>query len=79
MAIDSLKAIGIIRLSVGATFWAKIMIQVEKIEVKTSIVSCDGGEPPLGHPMVYLKIKTKKNIAGGDAICPYCSRHFVVK
>ncbi|MGR3716049.1 MAG: zinc-finger domain-containing protein [Thermohalobaculum sp.] len=36
-------------------------------------VACDGGGGPLGHPRVWLKL------AGPQAICPYCSRLYVLK
>ena len=35
-------------------------------------VACDGGEGPLGHPRVWLRI------AGHEVVCPYCSRHYVL-
>lgn len=44
----------------------------EIIHVQNSTVSCDGGDGPLGHPKVYLRI-TDKQIC-----CPYCSRLFVL-
>ncbi|MFO1154146.1 MAG: zinc-finger domain-containing protein [Rhodospirillales bacterium] len=44
----------------------------ETIFVDSRSIGCDGGGGPLGHPLVYLKIG-----APGDAVCPYCSRHFV--
>lgn len=46
----------------------------EVITVETSVVGCDGGGGPLGHPRVYLNI-TKT----GYVDCPYCSRRFVLK
>ena len=55
------------------------MTEMEPIEVETDTVGCDGGGGPLGHPMVYLKIVPSKDTVGGSVICPYCSRHFVVK
>jgi len=45
----------------------------EIIPVKTHAVSCDGGDGPLGHPKVYLRI------AGTQIMCPYCSRLFVLE
>ena len=43
--------------------------------VKTRYVSCDGGTSELGHPKVYLEIKT-----GEDQIhCPYCNKLFIYK
>ena len=37
-------------------------------------VACDGGGGPLGHPKVYLNMGDE-----GEIVCPYCSRHFVLK
>ena len=45
----------------------------ETIEVKTEVVSCDGGGGALGHPAVYLNLGSK-----GEVVCPYCSRVFVM-
>jgi uncharacterized Zn-finger protein len=45
----------------------------ETIEVDSSVVSCDGGGGPLGHPKVYLNLKD------GVAECGYCDRRFVLK
>jgi uncharacterized Zn-finger protein len=45
----------------------------EIIHVKTSAVSCDGGDGAYGHPKVYLRI------AGTQIMCPYCSRLFVLE
>ncbi|MBT3238645.1 MAG: zinc-finger domain-containing protein [Rhodospirillaceae bacterium] len=41
--------------------------------VDTSNVDCDGGGGPLGHPKVFLKIGET-----GEAVCPYCSRRYVL-
>ncbi len=49
------------------------MADAERIEVKTATIGCDGGGGPLGHPMVYLTIND-----GGETVCPYCSRRFVL-
>ncbi|MFO1038494.1 MAG: zinc-finger domain-containing protein [Geminicoccaceae bacterium] len=35
-------------------------------------VHCDGGNPLLGHPNVYLPVP-----AGGEAECLYCGRRFL--
>jgi uncharacterized Zn-finger protein len=40
--------------------------------VHSHVVSCDGGDGPLGHPRVYLRI------TGKEITCPYCSKHFVL-
>ncbi len=36
-------------------------------------VPCDGGDDPLGHPRVWLRI------ADGEVVCPYCSRRYVLE
>ncbi|GAB3455572.1 zinc-finger domain-containing protein [Insolitispirillum peregrinum] len=46
----------------------------EVIEVEALEVSCDGGTPALGHPKVYLHVDAEDGV-----VCPYCSRHFVLK
>jgi uncharacterized Zn-finger protein len=45
----------------------------EIIHVKTSAVSCDGGNGAYGHPKVYLRIRDTQ------IMCPYCSRLFVLE
>jgi len=44
----------------------------ETIEVHERTVACDGGDGPLGHPRVWLRI------AGHEVVCPYCSRLYVL-
>jgi uncharacterized Zn-finger protein len=44
----------------------------EIIEVDTDNVGCDGGDGPLGHPLVYLPI-----YPNGQVDCPYCGRRFI--
>jgi uncharacterized Zn-finger protein len=46
---------------------------IETIQVESRTVSCDGGDGPLGHPRVFLRIE------GQSVICPYCSRLYVLK
>lgn len=46
----------------------------QPIIVETTVVGCDGGGGPLGHPLVYLNLSPS-----GAVVCPYCSRHFVLK
>jgi uncharacterized Zn-finger protein len=50
------------------------MVPLETITVETSVVGCDGGGGPLGHPLVYLNMSKT-----GQVECPYCSRLFVLK
>jgi uncharacterized Zn-finger protein len=45
----------------------------DTVIVKTHSVSCDGGDGPLGHPRIYLRITDK------EVTCPYCSKRFVVE
>ena len=45
---------------------------LEKIVTHKRVVACDGGDGPLGHPRVWLRIE------GGEIECPYCSRLFVL-
>ncbi len=45
---------------------------LDTIIVHDRIVACDGGDGPLGHPRVFLKIEDH------DISCPYCSRHYVL-
>ncbi|HZB92029.1 MAG TPA: zinc-finger domain-containing protein [Stellaceae bacterium] len=44
----------------------------EIIEVDDTVVACNGGGGPLGHPRVYLNLGPK-----GSIECPYCSRLYV--
>jgi uncharacterized Zn-finger protein len=44
----------------------------ETIPVDTHKVACDGGGGPLGHPRIYMTIKS-----GDRSVeCPYCSRRY---
>ena len=44
----------------------------EIIHVNDAVVACDGGDGPLGHPRVFLRI------VGREVMCPYCSRLYVL-
>ena len=44
----------------------------ETIEVEDSVVACNGGGGPLGHPRVFLNLGPD-----GRVECPYCSRLYV--
>ena len=46
----------------------------ETIYVDSTVVACNGGGGPLGHPRVYLNMGAKTQID-----CPYCGRRFVLK
>ncbi len=45
----------------------------EPVYVESPTVDCDGGGGPLCHPKVYLKIGD-----GGEIVCPYCSRRYIL-
>jgi len=51
---------------------AKRPVPTETIEVASHVVACDGGAGALGHPRVWLRI------VGHQAMCPYCSRLYVL-
>jgi uncharacterized Zn-finger protein len=44
------------------------------VYIETLFASCKGGNESDGHPHVYLDLEKK-----GEIVCPYCSRHFVLK
>jgi uncharacterized Zn-finger protein len=44
----------------------------EIIHVDDRVVACDGGDGPLGHPRVFLRIVDR------EVVCPYCSRLYVL-
>jgi len=46
----------------------------ETIYVDSSVVACNGGGGPLGHPRVYLNLGPENKIE-----CPYCSRLFIMR
>lgn len=45
---------------------------IEIIHVNDRVVACDGGDEPLGHPRVFLRIEDKQ------VVCPYCSRLYIL-
>ncbi len=45
---------------------------IETIHVNERTAVCDGGNGPLGHPRVYLRIVQH------SVICPWCSRLYVL-
>jgi uncharacterized Zn-finger protein len=51
---------------------ASTVTPTEVIHVDSRTAACDGGDGPLGHPRVFLRIP------GESAMCPYCSRLYVV-
>ena len=48
---------------------------IDKVDVNTNNVSCQGNEFPYDHPLIYLKISSDNE----DILCPYCSRKFLLK
>ncbi len=44
----------------------------EILHVDDRTVACDGGGGVLGHPRVFLRIAER------EAVCPYCSRLYVL-
>jgi uncharacterized Zn-finger protein len=50
-------------------------MEKEIVSVTSATVACDGKDPPLGHPRVFLTFKAGSR----EIVCPYCSRHFVLK
>ena len=50
------------------------MAEEEAVRVASTTVACDGGGGALGHPAVYLKFGSAREI-----VCPYCSRKFVLE
>ena len=46
----------------------------ETIYVTESVVACDGGEGPLGHPRVFLNMGDD-----GRVECGYCDREFILE
>jgi uncharacterized Zn-finger protein len=47
----------------------------EIIQTEAVQVNCDGGGGALGHPRIYLQIKSEI----GKIECPYCGRRYVLK
>jgi uncharacterized Zn-finger protein len=51
------------------------MEQLPKIKyVQVKKVSCEGENPEIGHPKIFLNMDEKN-----DIICPYCSLKFIYK
>ena len=46
--------------------------EIETLVVESRVVACDGGDGPLGHPRVWLRI------VESQTFCPYCSRVYVL-
>ena len=67
---------GTVNRAAGSTIRINVtvMTPLETIEADDTVVACDGGNGPLGHPRVYLNMGDK-----GQIDCPYCGRHYVLK
>ncbi|EFA86260.1 putative NADH dehydrogenase [Heterostelium album PN500] len=48
--------------------------QVKPVEISADKIGCDGGNGPLGHPMVYINLDNAEPQA-----CGYCGIRFVKK
>ena len=59
------------------TSQARPLTETVEVQLGTSRVSCDGGGGASGHPVVWLTMTTQSS-GGALAVCPYCSRHFVI-
>lgn len=46
--------------------------EIERLVVTSRVVACDGGDGPLGHPRVWLRIVDRQSF------CPYCSRLYIL-
>jgi uncharacterized Zn-finger protein len=62
-----------INMAFGAASPTPAFGTVERFEVDSRVIACDGGDGPLGHPRVWLRIVEQQ------IFCPYCSRVFVLK
>ncbi len=54
----------------GATTPDPEIGEPETFIVEDRVVACDGGDEPLGHPRVWLRIVHEQTF------CPWCSRIF---
>ncbi|KAK4018611.1 NADH dehydrogenase iron-sulfur protein [Daphnia magna] len=57
---------------VNTRFAIDLIAQVPPKEVKSRIVSCDGGGGPLGHPKVFINLDQP-----GNHTCGYCGLRFL--
>ena len=56
----------------GASIPTPQLGEVETLVATSRVVACDGGDDPLGHPRVWLRI------VATQTFCPYCSRLYVL-
>ncbi|WP_419758135.1 zinc-finger domain-containing protein [Acidisoma sp.] len=61
-----------------ATASQALMKPIEVLQVRESVVTCDGGGGRLGHPKVYLHMQGPLGTEARQVICPYCSRLYVL-
>eukprot|EP00117_Sycon_ciliatum_P025883 scpid86747/ scgid21379/ NADH dehydrogenase [ubiquinone] iron-sulfur protein 6, mitochondrial; Complex I-13kD-A; NADH-ubiquinone oxidoreductase 13 kDa-A subunit len=59
---------------VNPNFANELIAQVPPKEVEDRVVYCDGGDPSIGHPKVYLNLDQS-----GPHSCTYCGLRFVLK
>ncbi|KYR00314.1 putative NADH dehydrogenase [Tieghemostelium lacteum] len=52
----------------------ELINEVKPVEVTSNTVGCDGGNGPLGHPMVYINLDSHE-----PQPCGYCGIRFVQK
>ncbi|MBL4615815.1 MAG: zinc-finger domain-containing protein [Magnetovibrio sp.] len=50
------------------------MTETAPTTVMTTTVACDGDQETGGHPRVYVKLDADTH----KAVCPYCSKTFVL-
>jgi len=59
-------------MPVPAPFQATYAPEIVTVSADTEQVCCDGGQGPLGHPLVYYRFDGRARIE-----CGYCDRIFV--
>ena len=59
---------------VNPNFAIDMVNEVEPIEIDGNHVFCDGGDPALGHPKVYINLDKP-----GSHTCGYCGLRYVMK
>nr|SVE75559.1 EOG090X0NBY [Daphnia dolichocephala] len=57
---------------VNTHFAIDLIAQIPPKEVKSRVVSCDGGGGPLGHPQVFINLDQP-----GNHSCGYCGLRFL--
>ena len=58
----------------GAAGETWLMVDDREVVITPEMyVRCDGGNGPAGHPIVFITLER-----GGEAVCKYCGRRFVL-